>query len=196
MPTQVRETTQNGTTKCHSTAVVRPIQPPPDSQTQRTSNSSAAAWSGVASSIDGSQSDGAQISQEIPAITSNGKVLRVRVRLASATSSASTDAAAETAMVLRLKPSKVYGEGNPTRVGKGSWRARAEEIDFSSSAAIEKAIPSYTGEKYGQLAFLLSLLVDVKGNVNPNKIWCYQQVTKWRKMSPKIRRRSLTFRRE
>jgi hypothetical protein len=79
--------------------------------------------------------------------------------------------------VLHPKLSKVYGEGNPTRVGKSSWRARAEEIDFSSSAAIEKAIPSYTGEKYGQLAFLLSLLVDVKGNVNPDKIWCYQQVT-------------------
>jgi hypothetical protein len=185
MPTQVREMTQNGTTKCHSTAVVCPIQPPPDSQTQRTSNSSAAASSGVASSTDGSQSDGAQISQEIPAITSNGKELRVRVRLASVTSSATTDAAAETAMVLRPKPSKVYGEGNPTRVGKGSWRARAEEIDFSSSAAIEKAIPSYTGKKYGQLAFPLSLLVDMKGNVNPDKIWCYQQVTKWRKMSRK-----------
>jgi hypothetical protein len=180
MSTQVHERTQNGTTKCHSTTAFRQIQPPPDSQTQRTST-------------DGSQSDGAQISQEIPAITSNGKELRVRVRLASATSSASTDAAAETAMVLRLKPSKVYGEGNPTRVGKGSWRARAEEIDFSSSAAIEKAIPSYTGKKYGQLAFPLSLLVDVKGNVNPDKIWCYQQVTKWRKMSPADQKKEFDF---
>jgi hypothetical protein len=95
--------------------------------------------------------------------------------------------------VLHPKLSKVYGEGNPTRVGKSSWRARAEEIDFSSSAAIEKAIPSYTGEKYGQLAFLLSLLVDVKGNVNPDKIWCYQQVTKWRKMSPADQKKEFDF---
>ena len=55
-------------------------------------NSSAAALSGVASSTDGSQSDGApqEILQEIPVIAiANGKELRVHVRLASATSSAS-----------------------------------------------------------------------------------------------------------
>jgi hypothetical protein len=115
------------------------------------------------------------------------------VRLAPATYSTTKDAAAETAMVLRPKPSKVYGEGNPTRVGKGSWRARAEEIDFSSSAAIEKTIPSYTGKKYGQLAFPFSLILDVKGDVNPNKIWCYQQVTKWRKMSPSDQKKEFDF---
>ena len=52
------------------------------------------------------------------------------------------------------------------------------------------------GKKYGQLAFPLSLLVDAKGNVNPDKIWCYQQVTKWRKMSPADKRRSLISRKE
>jgi hypothetical protein len=161
MPTQVRERTQNGTTKCHSTAAFRPIQPSRASQTRPISNSSAVASSGVASPTDGSQSDGApqEISQEIPAIASNGKELRVRVRLASVTSSASTDAAAETAMVLRPKPSKVYGEGNLTRVGKGSWRARAEEIDFSSSAAIEKAIPRIQWRLLLEMEALLLLVL-------------------------------------
>jgi hypothetical protein len=80
MPTQVRERKQNGTTKCNLIAAVRPTQPLLASK----HNSSAAALSGIASSTDGSQSNGAP--QE--AIT-NGKELRVRVRLASATSSAS-----------------------------------------------------------------------------------------------------------
>ena len=85
MPTQVRQRKQNGTTKSNSIAMARQTQPPPASQTQRTSKSSAVASSGVVSSTGGSQSDGApQISQEIPAIAiANGREVRVRVRLAS-----------------------------------------------------------------------------------------------------------------
>jgi hypothetical protein len=121
MPIQVRERKRNGTTKCDSIiAAVRPTQPLLASQTQRTSNSSAAASSGVASSTDGSQSNGApqEVSREIPAIAiANGKELRIRVRLASenAASSASTEANPKPA-----KKSKIRGDGNPTRVGNGS----------------------------------------------------------------------------
>ena len=195
MPTQVRERKQNGTTKCNSIAVVRQTQPPPASQTQRTSNSSAAASSGVASSTGGSQSGGApqEVSREIPAIAiANGKELHVRVRLASenAASSASTEASPKPA-----KKSKIRGDGNPTRVGNcaGSYMARAQGIDFASSVAIEEAIPPYKGSRYGQHPFPTSRLVDARGNTSTDKIWCYQEVGKWRRMSPKEQQAEVGF---
>ncbi len=197
MPTQVRERKRNGTTKCNSIAAVRPIQPPPASQTQRTSNSSAAASSGVASSTDGSQSGGApqEVSREIPAFAiaiANGREVRVRVRLASenAASSASTEASPKPA-----KKSKIRGDGNPTRVGNcaGSYMARAQGIDFASSVAIEEAIPPYKGSRYGQHPFPTSRLVDARGNTSTDKIWCYQEVGKWRRMSPKEQQAEVDF---
>ena len=187
MPIQVRERKRNGTTKCNSIAAVCPTQPLLASQTQRTSNSSAAASSGVASSTDGSQSGGApqEVSREIPAFAiaiANGREVRVRVRLASenAASSALTEASPKPA-----KKSKIRGDGNPTRVGNGSsYMARAQGIDFASSVAIEEAIPPYKGSRYGQHPFPTSRLVDARGNTSTDKIWFYQEVGKWRRMSP------------
>jgi hypothetical protein len=92
------------------------------------------------------------------------------------------------------KKSKIYGDGNPIRVGNGSsYMAGAQGIDFASSAAIEEAIPPYKASKYGQLAFRTSRLVDAnaRGNTSTDKIWCYQEVGKWRRMSPKACRSCL-----
>jgi hypothetical protein len=71
--------------------------------------------------------------------------------------------------------------------------ARAQGIDFTSSAAIEEVIPPYKGSKYGQHPFPTSRLVDARGNTNTDKIWCYQEVGKWRRMSPNEQQPEMYF---
>jgi hypothetical protein len=71
--------------------------------------------------------------------------------------------------------------------------ARAQGIDFASSAAIEEAIPPYKGSKYWQLVFPTSCLVDARGNTSTNKIWFYQEVGKWRRMSTKEQQVEVDF---
>jgi hypothetical protein len=66
-----------------------------------------------------------------------------------------------------------------------SWQFAAL-IDFGCTKSIEEHIPSYKG--WGQLPFPVSLLLDKKGVVNPDKKYCYTKVAEWRNLTQKRQR--------
>lgn len=73
---------------------------------------------------------------------------------------------------------------------KFSWE-RVEGIDFGCTKSINAHMPRYKGR--GQLDIPLYLLLDKRGNVNPNKKWCFGKVSWWNNLTEKKQREVVDF---
>ena len=71
-----------------------------------------------------------------------------------------------------------------------SW-VPVEGIDFGCTKSIEANMPKYKGR--GQLDFPLYLLLDNRGNVKPNKKWCFEKTSWWRNLTETRQREIVDF---